>query len=344
MWEICGYTLKPGEKKQVVLGVPMDGLAHNGQAAVLPDTVSRAGVGAGDYELPATLICGSHPGKTILISAGVHSGEYPGVAAVIRAAKEIDPAMLTGNILLIHCINTSGFWAYAPSIVPEDGQNLNRKFPGNAAGTVAERIEAYMVSQIFPQLDFILDLHSGGHIEPLTPCLFYPKAEKVTRASLDAALALDLPYLIASTATKGMYSFAANCCDIPGLLVERGGVSCCLEEWIEADCRDIFLLLAHLKMYEAGTVTRKNPSKKIYTQAIYLESEEVGLWYANVKEDQLIQKGALLGHIEDFYGNKIRAYFAEADGRVFYYTGGLAVRKGDPLVAYGLESSVTIIG
>lgn len=99
-----------------------------------------------------------------------------------------------------------------------------------------------------------------------------------------------------------------------------------------------------MKMYEAGTVTRKNPSKKIYTQAIYLESEEVGLWYANVKEDQLIQKGALLGHIEDFYGNKIRAYFAEADGRVFYYTGGLAVRKGDPLVAYGLESSVTMIG
>lgn len=344
MWEICGYTLKPGEKQQVVLGVPMDGLVHNGRAAVLPDTVSCAGVGAGDYELPVTLICGSRPGKTILISAGVHSGEYPGIAAVIRAAKEIDPEMLSGNILLIHCINTSGFWAYAPSIVPEDGQNLNRKYPGNAAGTVAERIEAYMVSQIFPQLDFILDLHSGGHIEPLTPCLFYPKAEKVTRASLDAALALDAPYLIASTATRGMYSFAANCYDIPGLLVERGGVSCCREEWIEADYRDVFLLLAHLKMYEVSPIIRKNPSKKIYTQAIYLESEEAGLWYSNVKENQFIQKGSLLGHIEDFYGNKIRAYFAQADGCVFYYTGGLAVRKGDPLVAYGLESSVTMIG
>ena len=344
MWEICGYILKPGEKKQVVLGVPMDGLAHNGRAAVLPDTVSRAGVGSGDYEIPATLICGSRPGRTILISAGVHSGEYPGVAAVIRAAKEMDPEMLSGNILLIHCINTSGFWAYAPSIVPEDGQNLNRKYPGNAAGTVAERIEAYMVSQVFPHMDFILDLHSGGHIEPLTPCLFYPKAEKVTRASLDAALALDLPYLIASTATNGMYSFAANHCDIPGLIVERGGVSCCLKEWIEDDYRDIFLLLAHLKMYEVGPIIRRNPSKKIYTQAIYLEAEEAGLWYSNVKENQLIQKGASLGHIEDFYGNKIREYFAEADGHVFYYTGGLAVRKGDPLVAYGLESSAAMIG
>ncbi|SCM81611.1 hypothetical protein KL86SPO_40095 [uncultured Sporomusa sp.] len=45
----------------------------------------------------------------------------------------------------------------------------------------------------------------------------------------------------------------------------------------------------------------------------------------------------LLGHTEDFFGKCIREYHVEEDGTVFYYTSGLAVNPGDPLVAYGLE-------
>ena len=68
----------------------------------------------------------------------------------------------------------------------------------------------------------MMDMHSGGQQEPLTPCLFYPLAEAVTEEALVPARALDIPWLIASTATAGQYSYAANYHKVPGLLVERG--------------------------------------------------------------------------------------------------------------------------
>ena len=40
-----------------------------------------------DIAIPATLICGRLPGKTITISAGVHSREYIGIEALIRLAQ-----------------------------------------------------------------------------------------------------------------------------------------------------------------------------------------------------------------------------------------------------------------
>lgn len=53
MWNICGETLNPGEKKQVMLEPGVKG-----------------------YQIPATLICGNKPGKTLLVTAGIHAGEY----------------------------------------------------------------------------------------------------------------------------------------------------------------------------------------------------------------------------------------------------------------------------
>ena len=58
MWHICGHTLEAGEKKQIDLEP-----------------------GVKDYIIPTTLVCGAKPGKTLLVTAGIHAGEYPGTAA-----------------------------------------------------------------------------------------------------------------------------------------------------------------------------------------------------------------------------------------------------------------------
>lgn len=150
----------------------------------------------------------------------------------------------------------------------------------------------------------------------------------MTEASLAAAKALDVPYLIASHAAGGEYSYAASHHDVPGLLLERGYGRSCREEWIAGHKRNIFLLLRHLGMYESeGPAPDYEP--KVYKHTVYLESEEAGLWYPAVKEGQKIARGQLLGHLEDLFGNVLQEFYAEGDGVVFYYTGGLAVREGD---------------
>ncbi len=313
MWKICGQELSCGEKRQMLLKPGME-----------------------DYEIPATLICGQEPGKTLVVTAQIHAGEYNGTPAVVRAAKEIDPEKLKGNLLLMHCVNTSGFWQQHWRTLPEDDFNLNSDYPGRPDGTAGERLADWFVQEIFPKADFLLDLHGGSVNEILTPCLFFPKAEKVTEASLSAARALDVPYLIASEAAGGEYSYAANYHELPGLLLERGFGGFCREEWIAGHKRNIYLLLRHLDMYESDE-PEVSFEPKVYERTVYLESERAGLWYPAVKENDPVAGGQLLGRLEDMFGNILQEFYAEGDGRVFYYTGGLSVKKGDSLIAYGLE-------
>jgi predicted deacylase len=71
-------------------------------------------------------------------------------------------------------------------------------------------------------------------------------------------------------------------------------------------------------------------------KTIYLEADVQGLWYPRVQRGDQVKKDQLLGTVEDFFGNLIAEYRAVDDARVMYYTQGLAVSKGDALVAYGI--------
>lgn len=315
-WKICGHELKPGEKRQVLLH-------PNG----------------GYYEIPATLICGAQEGKTLLITAQIHAGEYNGTAAVTRLAKKIEPETLRGNLFLIHCVNTSGFWQQQPRFIPEDHVNLNADYPGRKDGSIGQQIAAWFVGEIFPQVDFIADLHGGGMCEALAPCLFFPRALKVRDAALEAARSMNIAYLVESSNSVGEYGYAANYMDIPGFILECGYGGLVREEWVRQVQECMELLMEHLGMYP--TSAKRNCYQTIFRKAEYLESPRAGVWYPAVQEGQNVKKGQLLGELGDFFGTITKQYFASADGTVLYYTAGMCVLEGDPLVAYGLAEDKT---
>lgn len=333
-WRIFGEALNPGERLNATIRVPMNGLSNHGE--VLPGT--REG---GAYELPVILVNGAKPGKTLLVTAGMHSGEYNGTPAAIQAAREVDPQQMSGRLIAIPCVNTSGFWTMYPRVTPEDHFNFNGQYPGKADGTVGERVAAFFVKEIFPQVDFILDLHGGSRGERMTPLVFFPTHPKVREAALSAAKAMNIGFLIESQATRGQYSYAASQLDIPGLLIERGEGYFCEAQWVEANRKDILLLMAHLGIIpETGLYDNALP-RRVFREAIYLETEKDGLWYTEVEKNQPVKKGQRFGTLQDFYGEIIEDVFAEMDGHVLYLNNGLAVPKGELLVAYAVADSET---
>lgn len=306
MLEIQGIRVENGKKKKVYLG---------------PDT----------YPMPAFLIAGREEGKTLLITAQIHSGEYPGTPAVIRTGKSADPEMMKGNMILMPCVNVSGFQSGYNAKIPEDNGNLNADYP-SADKPVTDSISSFFINEIFPKVDFILDLHSGGISEPLTPCLFYP-ALSVTEESLAVAEKLDIPWLVASENRKGHFSYAAHVMNIPGLLLERGFGSLCEEEWIQAFEKDIRLAADALGILSC--LHYETCEKELIRRAHYISFTEDGLWYRSVKPGDEISKGQVLGHTEDCFGNVLREYRAEEDGIVLYGNGGLKAAKGHLAVVYG---------
>lgn len=332
-WRIFGETLKPGEKRQTRLSIHVGGLPNRGELA--PGT--RAGDG---YEMPAILINGARPGRTLLVTAGIHSGEYNGIPAVIRVSRELDPLEMSGRVILLPCVNTSGFWTMNPATLPEDGFNLNHQYPGAADGTVGARVADFFVREIFPNVDFILDFHGGSRGERMTPLVFFPTHPKVRAASLAAARAMNLGFIIESQATRGEYSYAAANLDIPGLLLERGEGYFCDPELVEDDWRDLRLLLEHLGIIPAPAGTRDETlRRRVFREAVYLDAARDGLWIPAVKKDQPIKRGQLIGTLQDMFGNITEEVRAAHDGHVLYLGTSLAVPAGGFLAAYAVAAS-----
>lgn len=69
-------------------------------------------------------------GKTVLVTAGLHAGEYVGIQTLIELSKKLNPEKVNGQLVLVKVLNRQDFEKRAGSISWEDGKNLNRVFPG----------------------------------------------------------------------------------------------------------------------------------------------------------------------------------------------------------------------
>ena len=52
--------------------------------------------------IPITVIRGSRPGPALALIAGNHGYEYPPILALQRLRGQIDPAGLSGRIVMVH--------------------------------------------------------------------------------------------------------------------------------------------------------------------------------------------------------------------------------------------------
>ena len=180
----------------------------------------------GKTQLPASVLHGEKPGKTMLITAGVHSGEYVGIQAAIELSQKLKIEKVTGTVIIVKVMNRPAFERRGGSLGMEDGKDLNRVFPGDPDGTEMERLAWALARELQPAADYYIDLHSGDDYEQLTPYVYYAgRADKeVAAVSRRMAEQVDVPYMVRSdVASGGSYNYAASQ-GIPSILIERGGM------------------------------------------------------------------------------------------------------------------------
>jgi len=290
----------------------------------------------GDIVLPGTIICGKLPGKTMLITGGVHSGEYVGIQACVELGAELQPEKTVGTIVILKVLNRPAFENRAGSLGLSDGKNLNRAFPGNPNGTEMERLAWAITKEVYPKVDYYIDLHSGDDFEALTPYVYYAgkAAQEVTEVSRKMAEQVDVPYMVRSMVSSGgAYNYAASK-GIASILLERGGMGAWTSEEVNSDKRDVRNILSSLDMYQIRRDVRNYVPMEV-TDVCYQAASEDGLWYPAAKPGDMVAEGALLGTIRDYNGKLRETCRAEYTGVVLYQTGSLQVTEGGPVVAYG---------
>lgn len=307
--------------------IPSPGTIWHGSIPI-PDTT---------LSLPATIACGKVEGSTVLLTAGIHGDEYCGIQTALELSRELNPEELCGTLCILPVCNMPALFRRLPDGLVQC--DLNRCFPGNAEGSLLDKLAYTLFEEWILQADFYIDLHSGGKDERLFPHLYYQGAAKTTtkRASLAMAKAVNLPYRIRVDDDNFGAFNCAGAVGIPAVLLERGGKGVWTPEEVAAYKADIQSLLVHLELLPQEPSASVTPPAELSA----LNSETAvcdGLWYPLLQPGDRFQCGDVLGILRDFSGQTLDTIAAVCDGVLLYQIECLAVQAGAPLLTYGALS------
>ena len=292
-----------------------------------------------DVKFPVTVINGEKGGKTVLITSAIHGCEYPSIEAVFELAESLNPREISGQIIIINPVNVDAFINRRPYIVPSDGKNLNRLFPPDPNGTTGDKMAWVLAEEFIKNVDFHIDTHGGDIPETQPSYVYYPgisEDEDTLRISEEAAqYVIHAKYMIRSRATNHAYTYS-GIMGVPSLELELGECTKWSGEEVEDYKENILNILKYLKVYPGDPILPSEEKKaKRITEGVYLDADYSGRWYSLVGRDDQVKIGQKIGYIKDLFGNVLIEYFAEFDGEVLMVVATLAIKKGDPIIAYG---------
>lgn len=277
-----------------------------------------------DIELPYIHIIGEKTGPKLLVTAGVHGSEFCSIEAALRL-KTLDPANLTGSILVLPILNTGGFYQRSIFVFPEDNKNLNRVFPGKEYGSKSEKLAFWLTNDVFPHFNAYIDLHGGDLVESLSPFTIFPRNDTKAQA---LAKAFGLAYAV-STDGHGYTLDAAEQVGLPGIIAEVSGNGLWSDETVQQLTEGVYRVLNSLSIAQLDV-----PSiAEVSIVNLWIPKAPVtGLWYPFFTLEQEVRRGDILGEIRTIFGETLKTINSDFDGRVLYHLTSLSVTSGDALI------------
>jgi uncharacterized protein len=281
-------------------------------------------------EMPILLVRGAAPGRTLLVSAGVHGDEYEGIRAILETFGELDPAIMRGSFLAVPVASLPAYHARSRSS-PLDGSNLARVFPGRPDGSPTEAIAWHFGNRILPLADLYLDLHSGGIAFAMPTLAGYYAGDPAAR---EAAYAFGAPVIWRHpTIAPGRTISEALSRGIPALYAEAGGGGRIHPNDLRIYRCGIVNLMRHLGILE-GLPETEPPLAVLCGDGDIDRSVLAGSRGFLIPEVDLldeVRQGQPLGRLLDFAGAVIKRYDAPCDGVVALIHALPQVEPGEPV-------------
>ena len=289
--------------------------------------------------LPVTVVAGVDEGPLLLLIAGEHGDEYENIFALQETLDGLDPAVLKGRVLGVHCCSVDSY-LHRDRVARADGHNLARCYPGNPNGTLTERI-AYTLQNDFlghsgaDKPSFMLALHtygprrfgatlSGYNINPGTPDLNQTQRLACLATGFPLVWGHEFDANCAAAAAMGDDAsgrtalYAAYLAGIPAIYWETPWSLGGEEEYV----RGLNRLIIHLGML-AGENEPIEPRAIVESvghgagdMAMHNQTPVAGLWRPAVQVWDRVRAGDPLGEVRDLYGSRLETIRAQRDGVV----------------------------
>ena len=204
-----------------------------------------------------------------------------------------------------------------------------------------------ITKEVIERTDYLVDLHCGDGNESLRPYSYWnpignPKVDEPAR---QMAIVFGLNNIVIDRSRPTNPKDAKYCSNTamtlgkPGLTIESGGMGVSSDESeITAIESGVLNLMRYLKMVDGkvespAKITWYDPAEVLYFPAN--SQDKAGLFFPKVQKTQMVEKGALLGVVTDFFGKQIYELRAPFAGEVLYIISTPPISAGEPLAFVG---------
>jgi len=250
--------------------------------------------------VPVSVIAGAAAGPRLVLVAGVHGDEPDGMLALVELAAALDPARLAGRLVIVPVANPTAF-AAARRRSPLDEVDLNRAFPGSAAGTPSQQLAHRLLTGVIEGADFLFSLHSWSTYGETLSFVEVPDGGgALVQQSQAAARAAGFERIRALDWPDGLMVKVAMGRGIAGMEAEIGGQGATRAENRAAYRGHVAALMAHLGMVD-GAVPAPRPYQALYRGRHVTAPCGGMVWIEAVLGDP-VEAGAPLVRISDLFG------------------------------------------
>ncbi|MEM8999112.1 MAG: succinylglutamate desuccinylase/aspartoacylase family protein [Bacteroidota bacterium] len=283
-------------------------------------------------DIPVHVFNAKKAGPTVLVQAGLHGDEINGVETLRRMLQEKHFQLKKGALLIVPILNIFGFIHYSRDV--PDGKDVNRSFPGSKVGSLASRIAYHYTSQILPQIDFGIDLHTGGGQRHNFPQIRYSEGNGQSKR---LAMAFGAPFYFSSRLIAGSFRKITHKMNIPTIVYEAGESMRFDENAIEIGIQGIKNVLFSLGMLSQKEKDKKRAPMVHLGTTKWIRASRAGMFITEVENGTAIAKGQILGLVTDTYAKRIKKIKAPFDGHVFCINYQAVVNQGDALFHVGRQ-------
>jgi predicted deacylase len=299
-----------------------------------------AGVDAAT-SIPVVVVRGTKPGPVLALVSGLHGTEYASIIALEKLIPALDPAQVSGTVIIVPLVNIQSFEQKVPHVNPVDGKSMNRFYPGKQDGTQTERASWLITQQVVERCDYLIDYHGGDLDENLRPYAYWPKSGNAKQDAIthDMVLAFGLDHVIVwsdrpkdPNASRYLDN-TANTRGKPAIAVEAGYSGTVQHDDVQALVSGTLNVMRYLKMLPGAPAMGGHPVwiGKIDTVA----SDNAGIFYPLVQRGTYVAQGMKIGYVTDYFGNIVYEAVAPSPGVVLYICGVPSMKKGDTVANIG---------
>ncbi len=272
--------------------------------------------------VPVLIARGGKPGPVFGIVAALHGNELNGIPLIHRLFRELKVEKVKGTLVAVIVANVPGLLLHQR--VFNDGEDLNRVFPGRADGNCSQVYAYNLLHRIVNRFDYMIDLHTAsfGRVNSL-----YIRANMDDEKIAHMAKTLQPQIVLNSPAPIQTLRGQAIELGIPSITLEMCNPSRIQKDVVRMSLLGVKNLLRSLKVLP-GALNKSNQVSIFCSDSEWLYTSKGGFLETLPSVATVVEEGEIIARLRNIFGDVIQEYKAP-------YSGIIIGRSVNPIAQTG---------